>query len=98
MTSMLAVPDDVAVNVADAAPLTKFALAPESVPTAGVVLMNVAGKGGKPFNSTVKSGPTFLFLMSALMVDVPPAQIVLGLAFAWSCKYVAGKMLPDELR
>src|SRR5688572_24750163 len=98
MTSMFAVPVAVPVNVADAAPSTKFALTPERLPTVGVVLINVAGNAGKPLSSTVKAGPAFRSLISAVMVDVSPTQIVLGSAIARSLRYVVGKIEPEALR
>ena len=39
----------------------------------------------------------FRFLMSALMLDVPPTQIVFGVPLARSCRYVNGTTSPVGL-
>lgn len=99
VTSTFAVPVLApAVNVADAAPSTKFALAPVTLPNAGVAFVNVAGKGGRPFSSTVKGSPTCRCLMSAEMVEVPPEQMEFGLELARNFRKSATVTVPLELR
>ena len=87
-----------AVKVADAAPSTKFALAPDTLPSAGVALTNVAGNAGRPVSSIVKGAPTFRCLISAEMFEAAPEQIVLGEPLARSCRKVVGEIVPDGAR
>jgi hypothetical protein len=97
VTSMLAVPFAVPLNVAEAAPFTKL-VAPEMLPTAGVALTKLAGNDGSPLSSTVRSGPELRFLILALIVDELPEQIGFGLALACNCNQVKGATGPAVFR
>ena len=72
-------------------------LAPDNTPSAGVVLMKLAGKAGRPVSSVVSGEPTFLPRISAARLEVAPEQIVFGVATCRSCSQLAGVTLDVPL-